>query len=241
MAKKKKTKKKASSRSNKTIIQTPRSTHGFSNADMIFLQRQLIINAALKDASEINFSLQLQQILQNSNPLFSSITESPKAWRIVPPGQSAKALDPTNTIGAGGRVNIGFAQVSSHFAMNAFGGIYCSKEKKTAIQEYLSSGPGSYEVVKLTHKSKKSVEMLDLDQLVASIDQLIPVASLAATVSQIPNNARWAMQKFPLASQILGEWMFKNKKSADGIRFSSTKSTGGINFFLFEPTDWQIT
>lgn len=83
--------------------------------------------------------------------------------------------------------------------------------------------------------------MIDLDQLVRSIDQMIPGASLATAIFQIPYHARWIMQKFPLASQILGDWILKNKGSADGIRFSSTKNAGGTNFFLFEPTHWCIT
>ncbi len=56
----------------------------------------------------------------------------------------------------------------------------------------------------------------------------------------VPTYSAWKYQPFPLVSQLIGNWIRIHAAKADGMFFRSTKDPTGVNYLLFEPSDWTI-
>ncbi len=245
--KKKKSRKKTSriysERRAATLIKAQtENIHFFDNYGMIEARNAIKYQEEIINRAEKQLSLAIFSVLKKSLPERHVKEFEGNCWRIVPKGQKNNALDTKNTYGAGGRVNIGMAQIDVDFnGINATEGIYCSQTFLTAEKEYNSGGPlGKFEKVELRIKKTRFI-MIDFDKVVQGIEQLFPAQSLSAKVSASPYGARWVLQKFPVSSQIIGHWLRQHfEETCDGIFFSSTKDVGGINFFVFSPLDWEI-
>jgi hypothetical protein len=240
---KKKSTAKAPARSKaKTIIASKTGFHGFDNDGISLLKDALVIAKAFEQSASRGFSHKLFETLGKSTPSFVTQDFTGSAFRALPPGRKASALDDKATFGAGGRVNIGMKQQDALFTgpmSHAQGGIYCSKDSKTAKIEFLSIAPGRHEIVELCHESGRFT-LIDFDALVQSLDLLLSPESLAGRVNASPFDGAWKYQAFPLASQILGNWLRIHANKADGLSFQSTKDPNGLNFFIFSPRDWSV-
>jgi hypothetical protein len=227
----------------RTIIATKTAIHGFDNGEILVLQQSLLIAKAFEQNASREFSHNFLQILSKSVPTYSTQTFTNPAYRIVPPGKQNLALDDKGTFAAGGRVNIGMKQQDPLFTgpiSYAYGGIYCSKEASTAQREFESVAPGAFDLAELNHATSKFT-LIDFDAVVRDFDLLLFPESLSARINSAPFHGSWKFQPFPLASQILGNWLRLHAgEKADGLFFRSTKDPQGTNFFIFSPHDWVI-
>ncbi len=100
--------------------------------------------------------------------------------------------------------------------------------------------PGPFDIVELNH-IREMYTLVDFDAVVRELDILLFPESLSARVNSSPVFGAWKYQPFPLASQLLGNWLRLHASSKfDGLFFRSTKDPHGTNFFIFAPSDWVI-
>jgi hypothetical protein len=240
---KKTAKKPRSKAQTQTIIASRNAVHGFDNAEILVLQQSLIVAKAFEQNASRNFSYQFLQALAKSVPSYRTQLFSGPAFRAVPPGKKLSALDDRATFSAGGRVNIGMKQQEPIFTgpiCYAQGGIYCSKDAQTARMEYESIAPGAYDMVQLEHAVGQYC-LLDFDSMVHHLDNLLLPESISSRVNSSPYDGAWKYQPFPLASQLLGNWLRLHTESqVDGLFFRSSKDPHGTNFFIFHPSKWKI-
>ncbi len=224
----------------KTVIASKTGVHNFDNAGILMLQEALFYAEVIERHASRGFSHRLYQILQNSHPTISTKLFLGTASRAITPGSKQTALDDKSTFAAGGRVNIGMSQQDALFKgkmAQAYGGIYCSQESSTAKIEYNSVVPGPVEIVYIRYK-KTNIKLIDFDSIVNALDNLLAPESLSGRVYSAPFHGAWKYQKFPLASQLIGNWVRLHAGEADGLFFQSTKDPKAINFFIFHPENW---
>lgn len=246
----KKTKSKPSNvkaRKKTVLLSEDGVSHVFDVEHIQLLEQLALGRVALATAADLRLGKAVESVLGKIIPDRKWISsELIHAYRVVEDG-----VDPLNskaTLGAGGRVNLGFSQLHHEFSSwRAMEGVYASLEKITAITEYLSDGLSmtkSSKTYELKAK-KKSVQLVNFDMAVAEIAKHLPDINLLAVVAEIPFAAVWKYQKHPKVSQLIGNWLsssFKNQSiSFDGIIFSSTKNPSGKNIFITDPTSWTFT
>ncbi len=152
-------------------------------------------------------------------------------------------LDMIGTASAGGRLNVGGAQVC-----NAYGelctrispGLYMSNSQITVLEEMglpsEAAAPGlvrpSLFEISFTEK-KEDFRLFDLDEVIPELDSaFIAGFSLKAMAIASPLSAEWKLQKTPSPIQLISQWL-RATKLADGIKFRSTRHPDGINYFFF--------
>ena len=118
-------------------------------------------------------------------------------------------------------------------------GIYASENASTAAVEYRSGGIGEFEMVVFEAKTA-NVTLIDFDYTVNYLGQLLAPMPVASRVMAVPTYSAWKYQPFPLVSQLIGNWIRIHAAKADGMFFRSTKDPTGVNYLLFEPSDWTI-
>jgi hypothetical protein len=153
-------------------------------------------------------------------------------YRIVYGGYHPLAI--AGSLAAGGRFNIGGAQISSlfpNFSMRAC--IYAASSLECARKEAgeIRGLPQEYNL-----KPRRTLYLWNLKLI---IDQHIPYPGLSESVEASPLAARWELQKVPKVSQILAHYV--RQYGGDGLIYPSTKDRRQniIAFFIKDDAQAQ--
>ncbi len=146
-------------------------------------------------------------------------------YRIVYGGYNPLAI--AGSLAAGGRFNIGGAQVSGlfpNFSMRAC--LYAASSLNCARNE---AGEIRGQAEEYELKPFHTLILWDLKKL---INQQIPYRGLREIIDASPLAARWELQKVPKVSQILAHYL--RQHGGDGLIYPSTKdqSQNIIAFFI---------
>lgn len=175
-----------------------------------------LVRYAARYRRDLDDSLAFLDWLKKTEPLNSSPTVSwnKEIYRIVYGGYHPLSI--AGSLAAGGRFNIGGAQVSAlfpNFTMRAC--LYAASHLNCAKKE---AGEWSAMGQEYCLKPKKSLKLWDLEAL---IEKEFLYKSLKEIVDASPLAARWELQKVPKISQILGHYV--RQKGGDGLIYPSTK------------------
>lgn len=139
-------------------------------------------------------------------------------------------LSIAGSLAAGGRFNIGGAQVSHFFPhLKMEGCLYTASSLDCAKKE---AGEPLGNARFFAIKPKKILNLWDLHLLIRTV---FHYPELEAHVNASPLAAIWRYQKVPKLSQILGS--FLRKKGGDGLVYPSTKDKEGLNIAFFAKDD----
>lgn len=228
----------------KTVLVSSKGTaHVFDTGGVALLERLALGRAAIARASDLSLAIRLDKVLKKTNVSLEWIRLiSCSVFRIVEGTQDP--LEMKYTLGAGGRVHVGFSQIISELPhIRAIEGLYASLDKITATTEYRSGGIPHTKNSKIYElkNTNSTLRLIDFDSAVAFLATLIQDINLIATIAEIPTSAVWKYQKVPKASQIVGNWLINNLAIAhncDGLVFSSTKNPSGKNIFILNSKYW---
>lgn len=170
-----------------------------------------------------------QQTPQIGKP---SIKWKKSVYRIVYGGYHPLAID--GTLAAGGRFNIGGAQVSGLFpnlSMRAC--LYAASNLDCALKE-AGTIRGQHQEYEL-----KPVRMLNLWDLKKLLDEKIAYQKLGEIIDSSLLAARWELQKVPKVSQILAHYL--RQSGGYGIIYPSTKARKSqiLAFFIKDHLEAQ--
>lgn len=152
-------------------------------------------------------------------------------YRIVYGGYNPLSVE--GTLAAGGRFNIGGAQVSHLFpnlSMQAC--LYAASSLKCARKE---AGSPLGEAQEYLLKPKSLLKLWDLKLLVT---KKLNYPNLKSLIDSTPFSAQWRIQKTPKISQILAS--FLRKQGGDGLIYPSTKDSKGDVLAFFTKDNEQI-
>ena len=240
----KKTKSGSKQQRTKTVLVSSKGVaHVFDSHDVSLLERLALGRTALSRASDLGLAISVDTLLKKTSASPSWIKPSSgSVFRIVEGIQDP--LEMKYTLGAGGRVNVGFSQVTSELPhIRAIEGLYGSLDKITAIAEYDSGGIPHTENSKIYElkNTNLTLTLIDFDSAVAFLATRMQDRNLTASIAEIPTSAMWKYQKVPKASQIIGNWLINKLAKAhkcDGLVFSSTKNPSGKNIFILNSKNW---
>lgn len=224
---------------NDVLIESKFGYHFFDSDGMQNHQQSILFQSFIENQGKISRSLEILKKTKSLSFPLEYATFNNKLFRVVPP-KNTTPLNTAATFGAGGRLNIGMAQMHQDFpSLKASHGLYCSLDIKTAIKEYNSPIPAKkWQEIEI-EADKESIKLINLDALVLALEEVLDEL-LYDEYQQTPFEARWALQKFPLPPQIIAE-IARNQadKNTDGFYFKSTKGEG-TNCFVFDPSSYQI-
>ncbi len=154
-----------------------------------------------------------------------SISWKEECYRIVYGGYNPLSI--AGSLAAGGRFNIGGAQVSHLFPNFSMQGCLYAGSSLTCARKEAGDPLGKAQEYAL--KPKKTFHLWDLRLLIA---EKLHYPDLKFFVDSTPLSAEWRLQKIPKISQMLA--FFLRKKGGDGLIYPSTKDPQGavLAFFI---------
>jgi hypothetical protein len=236
MDKRSKSKGKPNLSSKKTlIVETPVARHTFLDVlklkDIVdaeslqqaieFSTKKFLARAVFEKVSELTFDQ--KWIFNEQESTF---------FRIV--FKARHPLDPSGTLAAGGRLNIGGAQTTDDFGVygKMRAGLYASYSEQTALSEGGLPREAHATLYKLESK-KRPLRLINLEAALIDLEKHFSLPSPLSTIfAQAPVAAKWELEKTPTVTQIIGTWL-RAQSNSDGIKFSSSRDSLGKNVFLF--------
>lgn len=183
---------------------------------------------------DIEDSLAFLACLNEQNPHVGkpSIKWKRSVYRIVYGGYNPLSI--AGSLAAGGRFNIGGAQVSSlfpNFSMRAC--LYAASTINCARKEVgeMRGITQEFEI-----KPNRTLHLWDLNKI---IDQHIVYPNIRDFIDESPLAARWELQKIPKISQILAHYL--RQIGGDGLIYPSTKDRRDniLAFFIKDDVEAQ--
>lgn len=184
-------------------------------------------------AKDVHDSLDFLEWIEKQMPQLEKPTVlwEQDLFRILYGGYDPLAV--AGSLAAGGRFNIGGAQVNQffpHFSMQA--ALYGASSRQCALQE-AGEPRGMTQEYALT--PKKALHLWDVEALLAT---KLPYPHLKEQIDATPLAARWQLQKVPKISQILAHHL--RKAGGDGLIYPSTKHKEGKIVALFAKDDAEM-
>ncbi|MCX7977493.1 MAG: RES family NAD+ phosphorylase [Bdellovibrionaceae bacterium] len=138
-------------------------------------------------------------------------------------------LDIAGSLAAGGRFNVGGAQVHNAFPVDMAACIYGADSQQCALDE-VGKMTGSTEIYELT--PTQPLMIWDLLAVINTLDNRSVITdSVKQIVDDSPMNGAWVLQKFPAVSQLLAHRL--RAIGGSGLVYPSTKSKNGFVYAIF--------